>query len=148
MSTDEQKKKYRENTAKWIANNPERYKEWCQQYREKNRKKTATWERSWRRKYPEKALLRSSRKRAYKLGLEHTLTLDDIVIPANCPVLGIPLSMGDKVSHSGSPSLDRIDNTKGYIPENIIVISWRANMLKKDATLDELKSIAQFYSNF
>jgi hypothetical protein len=38
-----------------------------------------------------------------------------------------------------SPSLDRIDNTKGYVPGNVWVISWRANDLKRNATLEELK---------
>lgn len=48
---------------------------------------------------------------------------------------------------ANSPSIDRIDNSKGYIPTNIVVISNRANLLKKDATLDELVAIAEFYDH-
>ena len=43
-----------------------------------------------------------------------------------------------------SPTLERLDNTKGYVKENICVISHRANKLKGNATLFELKAIAEF----
>jgi hypothetical protein len=41
-----------------------------------------------------------------------------------------------------SPTLDRIDNSKGYIVGNVWVISMRANRLKSDATVDELMMLA------
>lgn len=41
----------------------------------------------------------------------------------------------------GSPSLDRVDNTRGYVPGNVLVISWKANQIKSNATLAELESI-------
>jgi hypothetical protein len=37
-----------------------------------------------------------------------------------------------------SPSLDRIDPSRGYIPGNVQVISNRANLLKRDGTLREI----------
>jgi hypothetical protein len=43
-----------------------------------------------------------------------------------------------------SPSLDRIDNSKGYVKGNVAVISFRANTLKNNATADELRAIANF----
>jgi len=92
----------------------------------------------------------AARNRARMGGLECTITVDDIVIPETCPVLGIPLfarigagrSNRDQVENS--PSLDRIDNGKGYIPNNIAVISMRANMIKNNATLAELKAIVAY----
>jgi hypothetical protein len=82
--------------------------------------------------------------------LECTITKDDIVIPEACPVLKIPLvarigagrSNRDHVENS--PSLDRIDNSKGYVPSNIAVISMRGNMIKNNATLAELKAIVAY----
>jgi len=43
-----------------------------------------------------------------------------------------------------SPSLDRIDNSKGYVKGNVIVVSWRYNSLKKDGTPAELVAVALF----
>jgi hypothetical protein len=94
---------------------------------------------------PARHMLNNSKQRAKKAGLEHTLTINDIVIPDFCPVLGIKLETGDRRNHYNAPSIDRIDNTKGYIKENIVVVSTRANLLKKDATIDELIMISEFY---
>lgn len=47
-----------------------------------------------------------------------------------------------------SPTLDKIEPALGYVPGNIIVISGRANRLKADATIDELRAIASFYATF
>ncbi len=101
--------------------------------------------RDWRRSNPEDNMLQQARKRAKEKELEFNLDVSDIIIPTHCPVLGIKLERLDK-RHSGSPSLDRIDNTKGYIKGNIAVISWRANSIKKDATLEELKAIVNYLS--
>ena len=38
-------------------------------------------------------------------------------------------------------SLDRIDSSKGYVKDNIWVISHKANSIKNNATLTELKLI-------
>jgi len=42
-----------------------------------------------------------------------------------------------------SKGLDRIDSTKGYIKGNVWVISNRANTLKNDASLQELKTLVE-----
>jgi hypothetical protein len=79
-------------------------------------------------------------------GLEFNITLVDLLpLPVTCPVLGLVIDYTGK-QKSGridtSPSVDRIDNTKGYVPGNVRVISWRANKLKSDATAAELRLIA------
>jgi hypothetical protein len=42
-----------------------------------------------------------------------------------------------------SPSIDRIDPARGYIKENIWVISHRANQIKSDASHEELKLVTK-----
>ena len=90
-------------------------------------------------------MLYAARHRALTRGLVFDLTPDDVVIPEVCPVLGVPLVLRytrpvRKVGgYRDSPALDRIDNNHGYLPGNVWVISHRANRLKLDASLKELR---------
>jgi hypothetical protein len=85
----------------------------------------------------EQEILRRARYRAKKLGLEFNLDVSDIVIPELCPLLEIPIVFVNSIA-PGNPSLDRIDNTKGYVKGNVKVISYQANTMKSNATLTEL----------
>jgi hypothetical protein len=78
--------------------------------------------------------------------LPFDLTVEDIQTPTHCPILGIELkrNTGGKSYKGNSPSLDRIDPTKGYVKDNVQVISQRANVMKNDATFDELKRFADW----
>ena len=89
---------------------------------------------------PKKTMWAEARKRAKKRGLAFDLKLRDIPdFPDVCPVLGIPIVVANGKALEGSPSLDRIRPKDGYIRGNIRVISWRANLLKSNASLEELK---------
>jgi hypothetical protein len=111
-------------------------------YKERERKN-----RNWKFD-TKKVLYNNAKQRAKKLNIEFTLTKDDIDIPDTCPVFGFPLKREGRETWMYAPSIDRIDNTKGYIKENIIIVSRRANILKKDATLDELRKLADYYEHF
>lgn len=84
---------------------------------------------------------RSAKQSSVARGLEFDLTVDDIKIPDACPVFGTPFVVGTGRAHPDSASLDRVDSSKGYVRDNIWVISWRANKLKSDATLQELEAL-------
>lgn len=84
------------------------------------------------------AMWKAAKDRADKKGLEFNIEESDILIPTVCPLLNIPIEFGTKEDYNSSPSLDRIDNTKGYIKGNIWVISKKANTMKNSATLKEL----------
>ena len=101
-------------------------------------------ERDWKHD-ARRFMLMNSKQRAKKAGMEHTITKEDIIIPEFCPVLGMKLERTRINDWTTSPSLDRIDNTKGYIPGNVVVVSRRANILKKDATLTEMQALVKFY---
>jgi len=88
-------------------------------------------------------LLGGARKRAKLFGIPLEIGLSDIVIPERCPVLGIALVRGDRPTPA-SPSLDRIDPRRGYVPGNVQVISTRANRMKSDASLAELRLFARW----
>jgi hypothetical protein len=44
-----------------------------------------------------------------------------------------------------SPSVDRIDPNGGYVKGNVVVVSYRANLIKTNASVDELCKIADYY---
>lgn len=97
--------------------------------------------RSRRRNHVAEELLCRAKRRAKSKGWEFNLNIEDIHIPVECPVLRIPLVVGVGKSSYASPSLDRIDNRKGYVKGNVRVISHRANTLKSNGSLAELRAV-------
>lgn len=91
-------------------------------------------------------MLRGARLRARKAGVPFSLSLEDIQVPSHCPVLGIPLTRTPGRASDSTPSLDRIVPADGYVPGNIVVVSLRANRAKADLTIEELRSLTEFYS--
>lgn len=89
-------------------------------------------------------MLIRARSRARQRGIECTITVEDIRAAwpgdGRCPVFGVELirNLGEPHASPYSPSIDRIDNAKGYVPGNIHVISVRANGVKQDFTIEEL----------
>ena len=89
-------------------------------------------------------LLHSAKQRAKRTGLEFSLGFSDIIIPTHCPYLGIPLTntFGEGRIQTNA-SVDRIDSSKGYTPDNIQIISDLANRMKQEATKEQLLSFAK-----
>jgi len=92
----------------------------------------------------EKDLVYHARTRANRMGIEANIDFSDVMIPAVCPILGISLSKGPGHLHDWSPTLDRIDPTKGYIKGNVAVISHKANRIKNNGTAEEHLKIANW----
>ena len=86
-------------------------------------------------------------KSARNIGVPFSLTPEDIVIPEKCPVLDIPLEFSkDRKRKDNTPSVDRLIPELGYVSENIRVISWKANQLKNDMSLEQCKKMYEFFS--
>ena len=111
---------------------------------EEHRAKKRKWDKNRYNWQQHMHIWKNCKNRAAKRGLEFSIDPEDIVIPETCPVLGIPLSVGSKGFDPNSPSVDRIDCNKGYTKDNIAVISMRANRLKSDAQLEEIKAIVKY----
>lgn len=89
------------------------------------------------------AMFIAAKNRAKRKGIEFNIDESDIVIPEICPLLETPIEYGDRTNYDRSPSLDRIDNNKGYVKGNIWVISQKANAMKNSATFDELVTFSK-----
>ena len=112
--------------------------------REQTAKRTALAFPDPRTKKPEYPLWASAKFRAKRDKLPFEITLEDIVIPTHCPVLGIELRVGCGNPTDCSPTIDKIVPALGYVPGNIQVISFRANSIKRDATAEELYKVARY----
>jgi hypothetical protein len=97
-----------------------------------------------RREKPVQYLVAQARYRAKERGIEFTIEWDDLDVPTHCPVFGLELRFSEGRRTDNSYSLDRLDNTVGYIPGNVKVISWKANQYKGDLTVAEVESLLKY----
>ena len=128
------------------SKNPEQ-QEKKKEYRQSHKDDNKIYYSRYRTKYPDRQLYRTAKTRAEKRQIEFNIEYEDIVLPEFCPVLGIKLKVNSGSGAGGkddSYSLDRIDNTKGYIKGNVQVISHKANSMKSTATADELIKFAEW----
>lgn len=130
----------------------------------KDLEKRKLYLKKYRKEHPEKYVERRSSSDRYLLnpsrwiywkiknsakrrGLDFNLDIEDVVVPSHCPILGIPLVVANKGSRNNSPSIDRIDNSKGYVKGNIKIISTKANTMKSDLTKETLLKLLDYVSN-
>lgn len=139
--------------ANWRARNPEKVAEQAARQREVQRNKVpqqkpdyAAAKAAYRLRYPDRAKAQSqaarvtrkanvalhlwlkAKERCKRSGVMFVIAVSDITVPAVCPVMGIPMTVGG--ARDNSPSLDRIDPSRGYVPGNVCVICYRANRIK------------------
>lgn len=77
--------------------------------------------------------------RAKLFGLPFDIEFSDIVIPDFCPLLDIPLIPAKRAISNNSPTVDRIVPVKGYVKGNVWVISQKANQMKSDNTVEQMR---------
>jgi len=137
------KQKIKEVKKKWYQENKERLKVKLKEYKLKFPGKLAENRRRWADKNVEKRMFHSAKYRATKENILFNLKVSDIVVPSKCPILNIEFKHDNRRNAKyNSPSLDRIDNSKGYIQGNVQVVSYRANTMKGDASPEELLQFA------
>lgn len=116
----------------WRQENKERANETARAWYKKNKESCNRRSAEWLTRNPEYAIWHTAKQRASKSGIEFSIEVSDIVIPERCSYLDVP------ISYRNGASLDRIDNSKGYVKGNIEVISLKANRMKSNATKEEL----------
>jgi hypothetical protein len=89
----------------------------------------------------------SAKNRAKKENIPFTLRLEDLIalkFPDKCPIFNIPLKQNKQFHKDYSPSLDRIIPELGYVKGNVAIISWKANSLKSNGTIDDFLAIITY----
>ena len=87
--------------------------------------------------------------RASKAAVHFELTDDDLRVLLEesrlcCAYCDKQLDFHTDVSDRwNAPSLDRIVPSKGYVLENVTICCYRCNMIKSEATADELRRLAE-----
>lgn len=104
--------------------------------------------KKWRDSDPRKKmswLLTVAKGRAKKLGIEFNVSIDDLEIPTCCPLLGVEINYAVNAGFAvpNSPSIDRINPKLGYVKGNVWIVSWRANRIKNDSSLEELERLTE-----
>lgn len=132
-------------SLQYYFRHPEKNVESQRRYRARHREKVNARVLQKRHQNPDRAIFYFAKMRARKSGLPFNIDLGDVVVPERCPILGVPLVVGgNRRQHDYSPTIDRIIPALGYTKGNVRVISWRANRIKSDATVEELRAIVRY----
>ena len=133
----------RKNTQ-YVANNKEKVKARRAAHAKKNSKEMSLSRKAALAADPVKNRLVALKRRAKKKGLDFNLEKDDLVIPFCCPILMCPITIGTTASIHSTWTVDRIDNSKGYVKGNVHVVSAKANLMKSSATKEEMINFAEW----
>ena len=80
-------------------------------------------------------------------GIPFDITADDLMpAPLKCPVFGFKLDWykDGRGGADDSPSIDRLIPEEGYVAGNVMLISYKANRIKNDSNLSELRMVADW----
>lgn len=101
------------------------------------------------RKFKIRRLIYYSKVRAKEKNIEHTITkewLKEKLKEDKCELTKLPFSYDlDKPRNPFGPSIDRIDITKGYTPENCRLVLWAVNTGLGHYTEKDLYTICKAY---
>lgn len=116
-------------------------------FREHDKKYYQTYRAKAESSRPWKYLLQSRRLDAKNRGLEYTLTNEwaEARWTGKCELTGIPFlkQRTGRGPMPFSPSIDRIDQTKGYTQDNSRFLLWGLNALRGNGTDDDMYVIAR-----
>jgi hypothetical protein len=96
-----------------------------------------------------RAALSTARRRARRYTIPFGITLADVLGKATdrCPALGTVLdySRGRLVLQADSATIDRVIPALGYVPENVVVVSAKANSCKGRCEPHEIMAVARWH---
>lgn len=99
----------------------------------------------WQEENIIRLLWNRAKHRAQQKTIPFEIEIKDIVLPELCPILQIPIVvLRGKGRRPDGPSLDRIENSLGYVRGNVWIISDLANRMKQEATKEQLRTFGKW----
>lgn len=108
---------------------------------------TREFQLNHKKSYPEKRLHKAAKERAKATGQDFDIEVSDVVIPDRCPILGCEFESNlgkGQGANPRAPSLDKIIPELGYVKGNVQVVSFKANSMKRDGSIEELLNFAEW----
>ena len=118
-------------------------REYMKKSRLENPEKFKAREKKWRESNRLQSLIYSTKQTAKKKGLNHDISIEDLIQVEMCPLTGILIDWGCSGRHLSNPSIDRIDPSKGYVKGNVEIMSCLGNSMKNAATREQLVYFAK-----
>lgn len=109
--------------------------------KKKSRAEINAYRKEHNRKYPLSVILQHARMRAKEKNVPFDIKVEDLNVPKFCPILGIELCVNEGHAKPNSISLDRIIPDLGYVKGNVAIISYRANTIKNNASVEDLEKV-------
>jgi hypothetical protein len=132
-------------TAAYRAKHPDRVKAQKAKAWAKHAERFKEVQRRYKLRKPWAHMLAKARIRARGAGLAFELTHEWAKArwTGHCEVTGIPFTMWVGTTVATSPSLDRIDPSRGYVDGNCRFVLWAVNRFKGDGSDAEMLAIAR-----
>lgn len=107
----------------------------------------------WKAANTARRLLHQCRASAKYRKHECTITeelLDGLLQGMTCSATGLPLSLewkGPSGTNPWAPSVDRINNSLGYVPSNVRIVCWAFNNMRGDFPDEVVETLVRAYSS-
>jgi hypothetical protein len=135
------KEKEKARRRKYTATHPEQSK--AQAERWKAKVATLASDAFFSAKY--NGLRRRAKEKNLDFNLDRQFLKSIYPKDSECPALKIEFKTGNDGGRYNSPSVDRIDNSKGYVKGNIIWVSNLANMIMSSGTPKQVLDVGKFF---
>jgi len=118
-------------------------------YAKENRERITQYQRDLKKINPTSSLFYQAKHRAIKKNLSFDLTIEWLQerYTGYCELTGIKFQQATKGKSPISPSIDRIDSSKGYTKDNIRIIIWALNASLGNWGIEAYERISKAYWN-
>lgn len=163
--TEKNRDQIRERQRKAYAKNPEKYntryetygRQWYLRNRERIKESQKIYHAEHRRQMLQKLkgepasrilkICREARCRAKREGTDFEDPVIDYLVslaPTVCPCCNGLLDYLSITRTGATPSIDRVNNTKGYTMGNVAIICWNCNSTKSDSSIEILEMLVAY----